>query len=1101
MTSDSIVKSMILKQPPKPSSCTNVSDLVPWLQRAIAQPQADLQLKLRGNILHVLCQTPTPIKLEAVLFRAVEFLVKPDHRDYLQTYFPEIYQIYFYSRLIGQSRPDWTAPIFLNRLERHLMQLSMVLGEALTAPEKEDISPNASAATNATRVQNLNSAIVMGNLSLARKGDPDAIAHYLTETLSTLGVGVWVSARAVPGRAKVSEPIRDSLNRPDLKPSTDSPPIDAASQSSPSSQTIPRLWILCEAAYSPDANLIADPTAQLLRNLKLTQFRDAVVLVQVTGEERLDWMLRIDLTPPEEMLRDWARWGDEESIGRLLDQALADLKTSVSATLKDSSLHLVCQPQATAKNLTLPPQVPVLDKLLPYLETLAPQGLHRAMIYGQERENPAPAWVKCIDLPAAEHPALAEAPLGLAQQGDLGALTFLISRLLNPDLAERLTTGGIRVQLLTRDKLLHVMLDAPVCPPRRLVAQKLTKWLRQVHPKTAEGVRLYGRRAGQKQPAWSYGIDFKARDRKVIPAATPEFAASDAYVGDLLTPTDEPAHRSDLTPQDLKTLLRSLGRRTLSGIRAGLLKSQLFIDQAEADSLANISPRLGRRGIGVALLWGMAGVLIAVQADWVLGQLLNPPSPAATAEAQVNSDETAEEPIVAESPENDSTSNDNQDDLSDLAFGRSADDDITGEDDFIQDGFTGFPSDSSFTDDAALDAADADRAFVSLSALLAESPYPSFKSKQMDEKLALYHQRLKESGPPDVLILGSSRALRGVDPAVLRRDLAVLGYGDLDIFNFGINGSTAQVVDFTLRELLQSNQLPKLIIWADGARALNSGRVDITYNAIEVSEGYRALLSGQLTQSGDGEAVETAAESSDLATTNPLTPLPGEARRTLRESYQAVDRWLSEQIAQVSTVHGDRERLKTALRATTATVLETMVPGSEIPSELAVGSAKLDADGLVVQDTNLIDFDGFLSLSVEFNPATYYQDHARVSGDYDGDYEDFRLAGRQAEALEQLLDFTQSLDIPVVFVNTPLTNIYLDAYRTQAEAEFLRYMLRLSATRKGFVFRDFGKLWLEQYDYFSDPSHLNRYGAYQVSSRLAEDPMISWSELEETETP
>lgn len=1078
---------MVLKQPPKPSSRADVSDLVPWLQRAIAQPDADLQVKLRGNILHVLCQTPTPLKLEAVLFRAVEFLVKPDHRDYLKTQFPEIYQIYFYSRLIGQSRPEWTAPIFLNRLERHLMQLSTLLGEALTAAEKQEIPAAVNGETSAARVQSLNSAIVMGNLSLARKGDPDAIAHYLTETLSTLGVGVWVSVRAVPGRAKVSEPVRDRWNRSETKALKIDEPLQ--------NRTIPRLWILCEATYSPEAALLGEPTAQLLRNLKLTQFRDAVLLVQVTGEERLDWKLRIDLTPPEEMLRDWARWGDEAAMGQLLDHVLADLQISVAATLKDQSLHLVCQPRSTAKNLTLPPEVPVLDRLLPYLETLAPQGLHRAMIYGQQRDSLTPAWVKCIDLPALEHAALAEPPLTLAQQGDLDALTFLISRLLNPDLAERLATGGIRVQLLTRDKLLHVMLDAPVCPPRRLVAQKLTKWLRQVHPKTVEGVRVYGRRSGQKQPAWSYGIDFKLRDRKVIPAATPEFAASDTYVEELLTPTDEPTHRDDLTPQDLKSLLRNLSQRTWSGFRQGLIRSQLFVERTEPDVTDSVVQPLGRSGVGVALLWSMAGLLLAVQADWVLGQLLNPSSPAVTAEAKAEPPEAANPPTTSPAPDQVS-----DDVWSGLEFGRSADDDLTGDSDFSQDGFT---DDTTlvFTDTAELEAADHDRAFVSLSALLAESPYPSFKSQQMDEKLALYHQRLKESGPPDVLILGSSRALRGIDPAVLRRDLAALGYGDLDIFNFGVNGSTAQVVDFTLRQLLQPDQLPKLIIWADGARALNSGRVDVTYNGIEVSEGYRALLSGQLTLSSDGETVEVASESAEAANNNPLAPLPGEARRTLRESYQAVDRWLSHQLGQMSTVHHDRDRLKTALRSTTSTLLTALVPGSEIPSELAVGSAMLDADGLVVQDTNLIDFDGFLSLSVEFNPATYYQDHARVSGDYDGDYEDFRMEGRQTDALARLLDFTQGLEIPVVFVNTPLTDIYLDAYREQAENEFLRYMLQLSATRENFVFRNLGQLWPEQYNYFSDPSHLNRYGAYQVSTRLAEDPMVPWSQAEESDTP
>ena len=46
------------------------------------------------------------------------------------------------------------------------------------------------------------------------------------------------------------------------------------------------------------------------------------------------------------------------------------------------------------------------------------------------------------------------------------------------------------------------------------------------------------------------------------------------------------------------------------------------------------------------------------------------------------------------------------------------------------------------------------------------------------------------------------------------------------------------------RRLLTPEQLPKLIIWADGARAFNSGRVDKTYNAIATSVGYQHLAAG-----------------------------------------------------------------------------------------------------------------------------------------------------------------------------------------------------------------------------------------------------------------
>ena len=92
-----------------------------------------------------------------------------------------------------------------------------------------------------------------------------------------------------------------------------------------------------------------------------------------------------------------------------------------------------------------------------------------------------------------------------------------------------------------------------------------------------------------------------------------------------------------------------------------------------------------------------------------------------------------------------------------------------------------------------------------------------------------------------------------------------------------------------------------------------------------------------------------------------------------------------------------------------------------------------------------------------FNPATYYQDHAEVKGLYDGDYKDFQLEGKQAEATRNLLTFTASKDVPVIFINTPLTDEYLDSYRTDAEETFSQHMVEISE-RSGDIlsYRDFG---------------------------------------------
>jgi hypothetical protein len=1021
--------------------------VVPWLQQVIGAPAAKLHIKLRGNILHLLCETSEALDQTTALLSLVRGLLDPQGAALVKQNYPQVYQIYLYNRVAGNSVPAWTAPIYLNRLERHLAQL------VLQSQDDDDLKATQALLERYTdgnpktlqeyAEDGAGGAIVLSNLSLARKGDPEAIAWYLSETLSGLDVGVWVSIKAIPGTAhlpKVAITIEDHEGEAAAEGGQES------NGSAAGETTIPRLWILCEAVYSPDPALIAKPTAERLRQLQLSQYKDAVLLMQVRGETAPDWSLRIDLTPPEEMLREWARWGEVDAIAKLLDSPLKALQLTATADLKETTLHLVCQPQAEA---ALPEKDTVLARVLPLVEFLAPQGIHRLMVYGQAAAETA-AWVHCIDLPGAEHPELGLAPEALAAAGDLPAIAFLLTRLLNPNLEEQLATGGLRVQLLVRDKLLHVMVDGPISPQRRQVASSLSKRLRQLNVSGIQGVRIYGRRSGQAQPSWSYGTDFISR-RRLVPEAAPEFTASDAYVNELLTRPDASMQALNLdphAPQELPEITWGQWRSgLLRSLRQTLVRSHLFAPQLAPDLLQSAPESAPAEGLRVAMVWGMVGVLLALQVDWLMGQLLQPPPAASVAEATpLPEPEAPPEPTL-------------EDQLADLNWsgGTAGGGAFTGTTDAP---FAGAAVDLPTSPQQPIAATDD---------LLLASPYPSFRSQQLDEKLALYHQRLQREGPADVLIVGSSRALRGVDPVALRRELASLGYEGVSVFNFGINGATAQVVDLTLRRILQPGQLPKVIIWADGARAFNSGREDVTYNAIATSDGYRELLSGQLAVGTTEIEAEDAAAA--LAAAKPLN-----------ESYQAMDTWLSDQLASFSAVYPERERLKSWL--------QQQISGLTSPVTTATGGSEpLDA---VMPEGSFIDFDGFLALSLRFNPATYYQKHARVQGLYDGDYESFRLDGQQDAAFRELLQFTQAQGIPLVFINTPLTDEYLDAYRQEAEQAFLQYMFRLSATEGGFIFRDLGQAWTDRYDYFSDPSHLNRYGAYQVSQQIAQDPMIPW---------
>ncbi|TAE51145.1 MAG: hypothetical protein EAZ88_18855, partial [Oscillatoriales cyanobacterium] len=138
-----------------------------------------------------------------------------------------------------------------------------------------------------------------------------------------------------------------------------------------------------------------------------------------------------------------------------------------------------------------------------------------------------------------------------------------------------------------------------------------------------------------------------------------------------------------------------------------------------------------------------------------------------------------------------------------------------------------------------------------------------------------------------------------------------------------------------------------------------------------------------------------------------------------------------------------------------------------------------------------IDSNGFMSMSGSYNPDTYYRQRPYVSGKYDRDYEDFNLSGKQATAFNSVVAFTKTRKIPLIFVNLPLTDDYLDPTRRWAEQQFRQRMQQLSR-QKGFAFRDLSQRWPNRNDYFLDPSHLNRFGAIAVSRILASDTSIIW---------
>lgn len=989
--------------------------LVQWVSQATGINTFGVKVRLRGNDLHILCEGTECPQRWRTLSDLLQALQQTNLDILTSNEQPSIYQVFVYGRRKGEQRPKWCHRVYLNQIEKHLEQVQQAL---LVDSEKSKQSGG---------------ALIVSNESLARQGNPEAIARYLSETLSILGVSVYVKIK--PYKSKNSQPEEN------------------------------RLWIFCQSSYSPDASLLAEPIAQKLRYLKLSGYQDAIIVSQVSGETAPDWLLRVDLTPPEVMLKEWARWGDVQAIARLLTEVLSELKVAVQTSVKESTLHIFCTPVFDPLGTApIPDKVVCLEAILPQLEAIAPQGILAATVYGQKAGDNQPTWIDWLALPAAKHPVFATSPLDLANTGDQPAIIFLLERLLNPDLDWRLLTGGIRVLLLNKNDLLHIMCDAPVCPGRQQVANKVTEFIRQLKIPGIMGVRVYGRRAGNKEPFWSYGVDLEHRQR-LVPEATPEFAATSKYVSDLVTSeTNEPILRPNLTTEEVQSFVTEVARDWMVTASATakkfLLKSQLF---TESQQSAEHKPDV--QGLKIALVWGTLGLLLTLQTDWVLGQIIawttpTPkvasvlPSSSSGQKASLTTGKTQSEkptffPSTSQikSPPNQSS-----------VFNAS---EFTQSDDPPTKNLAAAPLKEKATATAIL--------------LAARSQMPSFNVRQLDEQLALYKQRLARTGsPPNVLIIGSSRALRGIDPAALSKALATQGYPNLDVFNFGINGATAQVVDFVIRHVLEPSELPKIIIWADGARAFNGGREDITFKSIAASAGYKQAF----------QKAPTTANSND-SPKNQVSSGEQKIKEEKQEisTYEAVNHSLNQALASFSASYQNRDQIKSLLQK------QLLMLGRN----QTVTSQKQLTDGTSDESTSqqAVDFDGFLPLSIRFNPARYYQKHSKVPGNYDNDYKSFQVEGEQDAAFQEVLQFTQSQKISLVFVNMPLTEDYLDPVRTQYEQEFQQYMLHL-ATNPNFIYRDLSQEWSKANDYFSDPSHLNRFGAYEVSKKLANDPMIPW---------
>ena len=171
------------------------------------------------------------------------------------------------------------------------------------------------------------------------------------------------------------------------------------------------------------------------------------------------------------------------------------------------------------------------------------------MLYGPSTDDISPEWLRGIDLPASPSQRLAGVIDDVGRQRK-HACTGLLFNAIAQSRHQR------AAQLWRHSRTAFTQRQAATCNDRRpgMSTQKghcAVSQIRRLEPLKVpeiEGVRLYGRRAGQKQPIWSHSRDYTYRAR-MVPEAKPEFAASDSYAGELITPvSDRKPERTQTKP-------------------------------------------------------------------------------------------------------------------------------------------------------------------------------------------------------------------------------------------------------------------------------------------------------------------------------------------------------------------------------------------------------------------------------------------------------------------------------------------------------------------------------------------------------------------------
>ncbi|GGA29856.1 hypothetical protein CYANOKiyG1_46320 [Okeania sp. KiyG1] len=94
----------------------NRSPLGDWAQKALGLPEVQVQVRLRGNHLHILCEAEKCPEMNFALAQFSQALGQVDLESLLPPNQPRIYQMFLCGRTLGRRRPDWTVKLDGNKV-------------------------------------------------------------------------------------------------------------------------------------------------------------------------------------------------------------------------------------------------------------------------------------------------------------------------------------------------------------------------------------------------------------------------------------------------------------------------------------------------------------------------------------------------------------------------------------------------------------------------------------------------------------------------------------------------------------------------------------------------------------------------------------------------------------------------------------------------------------------------------------------------------------------------------------------------------------------------------------------------------------------------